>query len=64
LKIGHGGDCPELILTGILGGIQAAEPQSFVFVFTDASAKDYYLNETVIRLVQEKQITVTKWNHW
>lgn len=58
-KIWGGGDCPEYTLSGISLALKYALPKSFVYIFTDASAKDYKdLEKTVIEQIQQKQATV------
>ncbi|EAT36338.1 AAEL011566-PA [Aedes aegypti] len=59
LQIYGGGDCPEAALAAISDAIEAALPNSFVYVFTDATAKDYKLDQRVLRLVQQKQTPIT-----
>ncbi|XP_053693670.1 hemicentin-1-like isoform X2 [Sabethes cyaneus] len=59
LQIYGGGDCPEAALAAISDAIEAALPHSFVFVFTDATAKDFKLDQRVLRLVQQKQTPIT-----
>uniref|UniRef100_A0A182Q292 Cell adhesion molecule n=1 Tax=Anopheles farauti TaxID=69004 RepID=A0A182Q292_9DIPT len=59
LQIIGGGDCPEAALEAIASAIEAAMPNSFVYVFTDATAKDFRLDERVLQLVQKKQTPIT-----
>ncbi|XP_055613324.1 hemicentin-1-like [Uranotaenia lowii] len=59
LQIYGGGDCPEAALAAISEAIEASLPNSFVFVFTDATAKDFKLDQRVLRLIQQKQTPIT-----
>uniref|UniRef100_A0AAG5CQZ0 Cell adhesion molecule n=1 Tax=Anopheles atroparvus TaxID=41427 RepID=A0AAG5CQZ0_ANOAO len=59
LQIIGGGDCPEAALEAISSAIEAAMPHSFVYVFTDATAKDFRLDQRVMQLVQKKQTPIT-----
>uniref|UniRef100_A0A182VQ07 Uncharacterized protein n=1 Tax=Anopheles minimus TaxID=112268 RepID=A0A182VQ07_9DIPT len=59
LQIIGGGDCPEAALEAISSAIEAAMPNSFVYVFTDATAKDFRLDQRVMQLVQKKQTPIT-----
>lgn len=51
-------DCEEMSLTGIEKALQASRPNSYIFVFTDAAAKDYQKLETIKYLCQKKQSQV------
>ncbi|XP_058823570.1 hemicentin-1-like [Topomyia yanbarensis] len=59
LQIYGGGDCPEAALAAISEAVEAALPNSFVYVFTDATAKDFKLDQKVLRLVQQKQTSIS-----
>ncbi|KAL7010772.1 hypothetical protein ACKWTF_009158 [Chironomus riparius] len=58
ITITGGDDCPEMALGGLKKGLEVAHPNSIVFLFSDATAKDYHLYEDVKTLIQKKQITV------
>jgi hypothetical protein len=53
-----GGDCPELAMHGLLDAVNAADEQSTLFLFTDASAKDSGLFPNVDAAAVKKKITV------
>ncbi|XP_063623127.1 hemicentin-2-like [Cydia splendana] len=46
-------DCPEMAMAGIIQGIQNSREGSTIYVFTDASAKDYEKYEEVEALSQK-----------
>ncbi|KAJ7317308.1 hypothetical protein JRQ81_003470 [Phrynocephalus forsythii] len=54
-----GGDEPEMCLSALELALQYSPPFSEIFVFTDASAKDAYLKNSVESLIQEKKCKVT-----
>ncbi|XP_062408716.1 von Willebrand factor A domain-containing protein 7 [Sardina pilchardus] len=54
-----GGDEPEMCFTAIQLALTKSPPLSEIFVFTDASAKDQHLYDSVKALTLEKQSKVT-----
>lgn len=60
LRVFGGNSCPENTLSGISLALKYALPKSFVYVFTDATAHDYDLENTVIEQIQQKQATVPR----
>ena len=54
-----GGDCPELSMSGAYIAVAAAENDSRLFLFTDASSKDAGLMSAVANLAARKRIQMT-----
>nr|XP_010780298.1 PREDICTED: von Willebrand factor A domain-containing protein 7-like [Notothenia coriiceps] len=59
LRANAGGDTPEMCLSGLLLALTGAPSSSYIYVFTDAVAKDIYLKATVIALTRSTKSTVS-----
>ena len=55
-----GGDCPEMAVKAILTALNIAIPNSYIYVFTDARAKDPKVLDQVVPVIQRKNAQVTK----
>ncbi|XP_029706463.1 von Willebrand factor A domain-containing protein 7 [Takifugu rubripes] len=54
-----GGDDPELCLSGLQLALTGAPASSNIYVFTDATAKDIHLKDTIAALIRSTKSTVT-----
>uniref|UniRef100_A0A3B3DEG2 von Willebrand factor A domain containing 11 n=3 Tax=Oryzias melastigma TaxID=30732 RepID=A0A3B3DEG2_ORYME len=54
----EGGDLPEMSLSGLQLALTGSPPNSEIFLFTDAPAKDKYLKNTVIALIEQTKTVV------
>uniref|UniRef100_A0A3P9MDK2 VWFA domain-containing protein n=1 Tax=Oryzias latipes TaxID=8090 RepID=A0A3P9MDK2_ORYLA len=58
LRAYEGGDTPEMSLSGLQLALTGSPPNSEIFLFTDAPAKDEYLKNTVIALIEQSKTVV------
>ncbi|CAK1589083.1 unnamed protein product [Parnassius mnemosyne] len=58
INVDGGADCPEMAMKGIEEAITASLPGSYIYVFTDASAKDYITFPRVKSIAHKKQCQI------
>ncbi|XP_073335819.1 LOW QUALITY PROTEIN: von Willebrand factor A domain-containing protein 7-like [Pagrus major] len=58
LSAAGGGDAPEMSLSGLQLALTGAPPNSEIFLFTDAAAKDSHLKSTVTALIERTKTVV------
>ncbi|KAK3088060.1 hypothetical protein FSP39_014137, partial [Pinctada imbricata] len=58
LKANGGGDCPEFTISGLLKAVEISQPNSRVYLFTDASAKDANRVSELIKKARDKNIAI------
>uniref|UniRef100_A0A8C7YHQ0 von Willebrand factor A domain containing 11 n=1 Tax=Oryzias sinensis TaxID=183150 RepID=A0A8C7YHQ0_9TELE len=54
-----GGDIPEMCLSGLQLALTGAPSSSQIYVFTDATAKDIALKDTIVALIRSTKSTVS-----
>ncbi|KAM4595726.1 von Willebrand factor A domain-containing protein 7 [Fundulus diaphanus] len=59
LKATGGGDTPEMCLSGLQMALTGAPSSSNIYVFTDATAKDIALKDTITALISRTKSTVS-----
>nr|XP_026491834.1 hemicentin-1-like isoform X1 [Vanessa tameamea] len=59
ISVDGGGDCPEYTMAGIELALEKSKSNSYFYVFTDASAKDYNQFDRIKSLSQKKSIQVS-----
>jgi hypothetical protein len=53
-----GGDCPELMITGMLDAVNAMEKGATLFAFTDAAPKDIAYESQLLATAAEKNLNI------
>lgn len=59
LRANGGGDTPEMCLSGLQLALTGAPGSSHIYVFTDATAKDIALKDTIVALIRSTKSTVS-----
>lgn len=59
LRAAGGGDHPEMCLSGLQLALTGAPSSSHIYVFTDATAKDIALKDTIVALIRSTKSTVS-----
>uniref|UniRef100_A0A3B5AIB1 von Willebrand factor A domain-containing protein 7-like n=1 Tax=Stegastes partitus TaxID=144197 RepID=A0A3B5AIB1_9TELE len=59
LTASGGGDHPEMCLSGLQLALTGAPSSSHIYVFTDATAKDISLKDTIVALIRSTKSTVS-----
>ncbi|KAF3687217.1 von Willebrand factor A domain-containing protein 7 Protein G7c Precursor [Channa argus] len=59
LSAAGGGDIPEMCLSGLQLALTGAPSYSQIYVFTDATAKDISLKDTIVALIRSTKSTVS-----
>ena len=53
-----GGDCPELGMTGLYQALLHCLPESIIYFFSDADAKDEWRRNEVVSLAKQKKVKI------
>ncbi|XP_077426275.1 von Willebrand factor A domain-containing protein 7 [Vanacampus margaritifer] len=59
IKASGGGDVPEMCLSGLQLALTGSPASSHIYVFTDATAKDIHLKNTILALIRSTKSTVS-----
>ncbi|XP_061685138.1 von Willebrand factor A domain-containing protein 7 [Syngnathoides biaculeatus] len=59
IKATGGDDPPEMCLSGLQLALTGSPPSSHIYVFTDATAKDIHLKNTIVALIRSTKSTVS-----
>ncbi|XP_013399700.1 von Willebrand factor A domain-containing protein 7-like [Lingula anatina] len=57
IRVTGGDDCPEFLLSGMIEAVKVCQPDSEMFVFTDADAKDPERTSEFIALATAKRVS-------
>lgn len=58
IRMNDARDCSENLLNKIFAALEKALPNPYIYIFTDATARDFELEREIISLVQQKVATV------
>ena len=59
LTANGGGDCPELGMTGLYQALLHCLPESAIYYFSDADAKDFQRENEVMSLAKDKKVKIS-----
>lgn len=58
IRMNDARDCSENLLNKTIAALEKALPNPYIYIFTDATARDFELEQKIISLVQQKVATV------